>query len=161
MRRAPATGDPWRRLRRTVTSVVIATGTVLALTGAASGDPAGDDSSRRSLQLAYDGDRVVQLEDHPAAHMIDRDTMTLMATEHIPEFGGAYVDAETGALHVWLTKPTQQRGRDVQAALARAGESSATAANSLVIHSADYSFAQLAAWKDAAMALLLCRKSSC
>jgi hypothetical protein len=85
--------------------------------------------------------------------MIDHDTMTLTATEHIPEFGGAYIDAETEALHVWLTTPTQQRGRDVQAALARADEPGVAAANDLVIHPADYSFAQLTAWKSAAMAL--------
>jgi hypothetical protein len=133
---------------------VIATGTVLALSGATGADPApGGNSSQPALRLAYDGHQVVRFADHPAARMVDRDTLTLTATGHIPQFGGAYIDAETETLHVWLTRPAQQLGRDVQAALAGAGEPGIVAVGNVVVHPADYTFAQLKAWKDAAMAL--------
>ena len=59
---------------------------------------------------------------------------TWMEGLDVPEFGGAYVGAD-GALHVWLTEPTTSG-----AARARTAYAGAT---TVVVHRADYTFAQL------------------
>lgn len=144
-----------RRLPRTAAAVVVGLGTVVALAGASPGiDSIESMPTEASFErITRDDPRVVPYEQHPASRIVDSDTRMLLATRQVPGFGGAYVDPGTGTLHVWLTQPSAQLGRDAHAALGRYLGPGAPTANNLVTHRADYSFAQLKAWKDAAMEL--------
>lgn len=73
------------------------------------------------------------------------DTQLVAAMKDVPEFGGAYVGTD-GALHVWLTKPTATGAGRARAAFA--------GATTVVVHRADYTFAQLKGWHDRLAGLL-------
>lgn len=144
-----------RRRPRMVAAVVVGLGTVVALAGATPGTERTERMPTEAsfVRITPDDPRVVPYEQHPASRIVDSDTRMLMATRQVPGFGGAYVDPDTGTLQVWLTQPSAQLGRAAHAALARFRGPGAPAANTLVTHPADYTFAQLKAWKDAAMGL--------
>jgi hypothetical protein len=79
----------------------------------------------------------------------DRDAQKLAATTDVPAFGGSYLDDDGSTLHVWLTRPSTESALRSRAALAT-GDGRRTP----VVHRADYTFAQLVAWRDATRALL-------
>lgn len=125
---------------------------IMALAGAA---PRVDDSAYQPAPGWIDptDSRVIPYAEHPASSIVDRDTRTLLATRHIPGFGGAYIDAETERLQVWLTRPTEKLGLLARAALASERKSAEVASAKVVVRQAKYTFAQLKAWKDTAMEL--------
>jgi hypothetical protein len=87
----------------------------------------------------------------------DRDALKVAATRDVPGFGGAYVNEDGSTLHVWLTRPTADGALRARTALAPSAGSRLAAAGTgaPVVHRADYTFAQLKTWRDAARALLV------
>jgi hypothetical protein len=85
----------------------------------------------------------------------DRDALKVAATKDVPTFGGSYLDDES-TLHVWLTRPTADGALRSRTALATGVGAQAVSAGTgaPVVHRADYTFAQLKAWRDATRALL-------
>lgn len=86
----------------------------------------------------------------------DRDALKVAATSDLPTFGGAYLDDDGSTLHVWLTRPTVDGALQSRSALAAAfgARVAGDGIRPPVVHQADYSFAQLKAWRDAARTLL-------
>lgn len=86
----------------------------------------------------------------------DRDAQKVAATAAVPTFGGAYLGDDGSTLHVWLTRPTAADALRSRAALAGAVGTRAAGdgGRAPVVHRADYTLAQLTAWRDAARALL-------
>lgn len=142
--------DTPRQLRsrlRALTCVFAGFAVVASLTGATS---VGPDSQPAP---APDTPRAIPYHEHPAAQIADRDQRVLDATSQLPGFGGAYVDAETGVLQVWLTEPSLSRAAAAQAALAET-VAPEFADRSIEVRPADYTFAQLAGWRITARELL-------
>ncbi|GIE98710.1 hypothetical protein [Paractinoplanes rishiriensis] len=91
---------------------------------------AGLTAATAATVVALPGSGSAQSE--AAAPVWDLDRQKLAANSDVPTFGGSYVD-DDGATHVWSTRP---------------------AASGRLVHRADYTFAQLVAWRDATRALL-------
>ena len=134
-----------RQLVKGAISVLAGLGIVVSLSAATTPE-AGSAGPSPEVQ-------VVPFEEHPAGSIMDRDELTLAATAHIPGFGGAYVDPDSGALQVWMTGPSLSRARDAQRALAAL--SPGLADRPVAVRRADFAFAKLAAWRTEARELLL------
>jgi hypothetical protein len=87
-----------------------------------------------------------------APALLDRDARLVAATAATPGFGGAYVDQETGKLHVWSTDTTDAARRLTADRAASSGLAAVfgadLAAKPMVVHKARYAFATLKGWHD-------------
>lgn len=107
--------------------------------------------------LGYTGEMVIRRQGVPGPSPADRDAWRVKDTASLAGFGGSFANSETGVLHVWTTNPEHFDEQHAVEVLVRGGGAESLFSGvvrvdwdvtGVEVHRAEYTFADLKAWKD-------------